>query len=111
MPRDVVRRPRAVPVASLLAIAVGAAAFGAVAIGALAIGRLAVGRLAIKKARFDKLEVGELTVGRLRVRESERPTSWPSRPGHFRVHRVRQLRYNRLMICRRRASAPRLCEL
>jgi hypothetical protein len=62
MARDVTGQSKAVPAASLLALALGAAAFGAVAIGALAIGRIAVGRLVIKKARFGALEVDELTV-------------------------------------------------
>jgi hypothetical protein len=69
MARDVTEQSKAVPAASLLALALGAAAFGAVAIGALAIGRLAVGRLVIKKARFGVLEVDELTVRKLRVFE------------------------------------------
>ena len=67
MARDITRQSKAVPTASLLALALGAAAFGAVAIGALAIGRLAVGRMVIKKARFGALEVDELTVRKLRV--------------------------------------------
>jgi hypothetical protein len=50
MARDVTGQSKAVPAASLLALALGAAAFGAVAVGVLAIGRLAVGRLVIKKA-------------------------------------------------------------
>jgi hypothetical protein len=56
MSREVTEQSRAISVARLLALAVGAAAFGAVAIGVLAIGRLAVGRLVIKKARFNQLE-------------------------------------------------------
>ena len=75
MAREVSGRPKAVPTASLLALALGAAAFGAVAIGALAIGRLAVGRLVIKKARFGALEVDELTVRKLHVIEHEGPPS------------------------------------
>jgi hypothetical protein len=71
MARDVTGQSKAVPAASLLALALGAAALGAVAIGALAIGRLAVGRMVIKKARFGALEVDELTVHRLRVLEHE----------------------------------------
>ena len=67
MARDITGQSKAVPTASLLALALGAAAFGAVAIGALAIGRLAVGRMVIKKARFGALEVDELTVRKLRV--------------------------------------------
>ena len=75
MVREVTRQSKAVPAASLLALALGAAAFGAVAIGALAIGRLAVGRLTIKKARFGALEVDELTARKLRVVEREGPIS------------------------------------
>ena len=77
MPRDIATRsqlaPRSqtAPVASLLALALGAAAFGAVAVGALAIGRIAIGRLSLKRAHIDKLEVGELTVRRLRVVEHD----------------------------------------
>jgi hypothetical protein len=71
MARDVTRQPKAIPAASLLALALGAAAFGAIAIGALAIGRLAVGRMVIKKARFGALEVDELTMRKLRVFEHE----------------------------------------
>jgi hypothetical protein len=71
MARDIREQSKAVPAASLLALALGAAAFGAVAIGALAIGRLAVGRMVIKKARFGALEVDELTVRVLRVLDHE----------------------------------------
>jgi hypothetical protein len=71
MAHDVTRQSKAVPAASLLALALGAAAFGALAIGALAIGRLAVGRMVIKKARFGAIEVDELTVRKLRVLEHE----------------------------------------
>jgi hypothetical protein len=68
------------PVASLVAVALGAAAVGAVAIGAFAIGRLAIKRvtidqLAVKKARLENLEVDELTVRRLRVIEPQGPKS------------------------------------
>ena len=70
MAREVIRQSKAVPAASLLALALGAAAFGALAIGALAIGRIAVGRMVIKKARFGTLEVNELTVRKLRVVET-----------------------------------------
>ena len=69
MPREITGQSKAVPAASLLALALGAAAFGAVAIGALAIGRPAVGRMVIKKARFGALVVDELTVRKLRVFE------------------------------------------
>jgi hypothetical protein len=75
MAREISGRPKVVPAASLLALALGAAAFGAVAIGALAIGRIAVGRLVIKKARFGALEVDELTVRKLHVVEHEGPAS------------------------------------
>jgi hypothetical protein len=75
MVREVMRQSKAVPAASLLALALGAAAFGAVAIGALAIGRLVVGRLVIKKARFGALEVDELTVRKMRIVEHQGPTS------------------------------------
>ncbi len=75
MVHEVTGRSKAVPAASLLALALGAAAFGAVAIGALAVGRLVVGRLVIKKARFAALEVDELTVRKLRVVEHEGPKS------------------------------------
>jgi hypothetical protein len=75
MAREVTDQTKAIPAASLLALALGAAAFGAVAIGALAIGRLVVGRLVIKKARFGALDVDELTVHRLRVVEHEKPNS------------------------------------
>ena len=75
MARDVTGQSKAVPAASLLALALGAAAFGAVAIGALAIGRLAVGRVVIKKARFGTLEVDELTVRKLRVFEPDSRSS------------------------------------
>ena len=75
MAREVSGRSKAVPAASLLALALGAAAFGAVAIGALAIGRIAVGRLVIKKARFGTLEVDELTVRKLHVVEHAEPRS------------------------------------
>ena len=51
MARDITGQSKAVPAASLLALALGAAAFGAVAIGAL--------------------EVDELTVRKLRVLEHE----------------------------------------
>lgn len=59
MARDVTGQSKAVPAASLLALALGAAAFGAVAIGALAIGRLAVGRLVIKKAELRFLKFSD----------------------------------------------------
>jgi hypothetical protein len=75
MVREVTRQSKAVPVGSLLALALGAAAFGAVVIGALAIGRLVVGRLVIKKARFGALEVDELTVRKMRIVEHQGPTS------------------------------------
>jgi hypothetical protein len=84
MARDVTGQSKAVPAASLLALALGAAAFGAVAIGALAIGRLAVGRLVIKKARFGALEVDELTVRNLRVFEHE--ASSPQERSAMRGH-------------------------
>ena len=71
MVREATGQSRAIPAASLLALALGAAAFGAVAIGALAIGRLVVGRLLIKKARLGALEVDELTARKLRVVEHE----------------------------------------
>jgi hypothetical protein len=73
MAHQVTGRSKALPGASLLALALGAAAFGAAAIGALAIGRLVVGSLVIKKARFGALEVDELTVRRLRVVERQGP--------------------------------------
>ena len=59
------------PVATLLALALGAAALGALAVGAVAIGNVAVGRLVIGKARFRELEVDERTVRRLRVLERD----------------------------------------
>jgi hypothetical protein len=71
MARDIRGQSKAVPAASLLALALGAAAFGAVAIGALASGPHGVGRMVIKKARFGALEVDELTVRKLRVLEHE----------------------------------------
>jgi hypothetical protein len=73
MAREVTRQSKAIPGASLLALALGTAALGAVAIGALAIGRLVVGHLVIKKARFGALEIDELTVRRLRVAEHGLP--------------------------------------
>jgi hypothetical protein len=84
MARHVTGQSKAVPTASLLALALGAAAFGAVAIGALAIGRIAVGRLVIKKARFGALEVDELTVRKLRVFEHD--ASSPHEPSDVRDH-------------------------
>jgi len=54
MARDVTGQSKAVPAASLLALALGAAAFGAVAVGVLAIGRLAVGRLAVGRLVIKK---------------------------------------------------------
>ena len=73
MPRPIVRRAEAIPAASMIGLAIGAAAFGAIAVGALAIGALAIGRLRVKKARFETLDVGELTMRRLRVLEREEP--------------------------------------
>jgi hypothetical protein len=84
MARDITGQSKAVPAASLLALALGAAAFGAVAIGALAIGHLAVGRLVIKKARFGALVVDELTVRKLRVFEHE--ASSPHEKSEMRDH-------------------------
>ena len=84
MARDITGQSKAVPAASLLALALGAAAFGAVAIGALAIGRLAVGRMVIKKARFGALEVDELMVRKLRVFEHE--ASSPHEKSEMRDH-------------------------
>ena len=84
MARDITGQSKAVPAASLLALALGAAAFGAVVIGALAIGRLAVGRMVIKKARFGVLEVDELTVRKLRVFEHE--ASSPHEKSEMRDH-------------------------
>jgi hypothetical protein len=75
MAHEVIRQSKAVPAASVLALALGAAAFGAMAVGALAVGRIAVGRLAIKKARLGALEVDELTVRKLRVVERDEPSA------------------------------------
>ena len=84
MARDITGQSKAVPAASLLVLALGAAAFGAVAIGALAIGRLAVSRMVIKKARFGALVVDELTVRKLRVFEHE--ASSPHEKSEMRDH-------------------------
>jgi uncharacterized membrane protein YhfC len=70
MRREVIVEPRAAPVASALAFALGAAAVGAIAIGALAIGRLAIDRVVVKRARFGVLEVDQLTVRKLHVGEN-----------------------------------------
>ena len=61
MVREVTGQSRAIPAASLLALALGAAAFDAVA-RCTGDGRLMVGRLLIKKARLGALEVDELQI-------------------------------------------------